>query len=105
MDKEEMLLPYASALLARLRRRTAVATQIGIALTELRPHAPTQLSLFTPPQKIIEDERLQQSLDRLRARFGRECILRGSQLPMHQKQERPWEVSVMGDERIMNNAP
>lgn len=98
MDTEDMLLPYASALLQRLRKRAQSATQIGIALTELQPHALTQLSLFTPPQKIVSDERLQSSLDSLRKRFGREAVIRGSMLPVHRKKERPWDVSVIGDE-------
>ncbi len=98
MNTEEMLLPYALALLEQLRKRTKISTQIGIALTELCPQASVQLSLFTPPQKIVSDERLQSSLDTLRKRFGREVIMRGSMLPVHRKRERPWEESVIGDE-------
>ncbi len=94
---EEMLLPYALSLLQRLTKRHPRATQVGLALTDLTPEGPAQLSLFTPPQKVLADERLQSSLDMLRARFGRECILRGSQLPAHRKRERPWEMSIIED--------
>lgn len=97
MDTEEMLLPYACALLTRLKKRTTTATQIGFALTELCPQASTQLSLFTSPQKTVSDEHLQSSLDSLRKRFGREAVMRGSMLPVHRKKERPWEVSIIGD--------
>jgi DNA polymerase IV len=100
MDTEDMLLPYALALLTRLHKRATASTQIGIALTELCPCAPTQLSLFTPPHKIIEDERLQSSLDSLRKRFGREVIMRGSMLPVHKKRERMWEETVIEDEGL-----
>ncbi len=97
MDTEEMLLPYARTLLERLQKRTVSSTQIGIALTEIRPQAAVQFSLFTPPQKIMEDERLQSSLDELRKRFGREVIMRGGMLPVHRKRERPWEMSMIED--------
>ncbi|TSC58366.1 MAG: DNA polymerase IV [Candidatus Peregrinibacteria bacterium Greene0416_19] len=78
MDTEEELQPYVLRCFERVYRSTVACTQIGIALWRLLPKHATQFSLFGQPQELLKGEQLQQALDTLHERFGRQTITRGS---------------------------
>lgn len=86
-ETEEAILPYARRCFASLHREGQWYTQTGIVLWKLAPLAPVQFSLFVPPECTLKNEDLQASLDKLRHRFGRSVITRGSALlaPQHEK--------------------
>lgn len=89
LDTEEDVTPYARKAFDRLiGKGDGRFTQVGFCLWNLQPKGAAQFSLFEPPKHTMEDEDLQRSLDGLRKRYGREVVMRGSALPVHEKTER-----------------
>ncbi len=74
---EEQILPYIQRCFARIFDEKKKWNQVGMALMHLRAEGPAQYSLFEKPQDLEEDEKLQQSMDSLRSRYGRDVIRRG----------------------------
>lgn len=95
MDTEEDIVPYARKAFDRLRgHKKNSYTQVGFGLWALQPKGADQFSLFEEPRHAMEDEDLQLSLDKLRKRFGREVVIRGSQLPVHKRKKRDLDLSI-----------
>ncbi len=92
MDTEEDITPFARKAFDRLRDHNLLYNQIGFCLWALTLKGAAQFSLFEDPKNSMEDENLQQSLDSLRQKFGREVVIRGSQLPVHKKRTRALEL-------------
>lgn len=89
LDTEEDITPYVRKAFDRLIGRDANRhTQIGFCLWNLQAKGAAQFSLFESPKHTMEDEDLQQSLDTLRKRYGREVVMRGSALPVHERTKR-----------------
>lgn len=91
-DTEEDITPFVRKAFDRLRDHNALYNQVGFCLWALTPKGAKQFSLFEDPKHTVEDEDLQRSLDKLRKRFGREVVIRGSQLPVFRKKERALEL-------------
>ncbi len=95
VESDRTVAEVARALLAELRWARPVAVRlIGIGVTNLVParDAPEQLSLFphdgagaldTPRERLVS-----RTVDELRARFGREAVLRAAQLEALRSDER-----------------
>lgn len=89
LDTEEDIAPYARKAFDRIiGRGDPRHTQVGFALWNLQPKGAAQFSLFEAPERAMEDEHLQRSLDGLRKRYGREVVMRGSALPVHTSSDR-----------------
>lgn len=58
-------------------------SQVGLALYDLKPIAIRQTSLFDDPETIIKEEHLQEAMDALHAKFGRDSLTRGSALAVN----------------------
>ena len=61
--------------------------QIGIALMGLKQPGNTQYSLFDGPNSNNRSENVQKSLDKIRHRYGRDSIFRGSGLSIPRKKK------------------
>lgn len=88
LDTEQQIAPYVRKCFNTLREPGQSYTQAGLALWNLRPQGGLQFSLFEEPRRLVTDEALQSTLDRLRTRFGRDVICRGASLPVS-KPHRP----------------
>jgi DNA polymerase-4 len=81
VESDRVVFPVARALLEDLRRRRRTpARLIGIGVSNLlEGPAPRQMTLFESPEpRETEDDRaLNQAVDRLRGRFGRDAVVPG----------------------------
>jgi hypothetical protein len=94
MDTEEDITPYAKKAFDRLTGKGAPkCTQVGFGLWNLQPKGASQFSLFESPTHALEDEYLQSSMDKLRKKYGREVVIRGSAMPVHHHKERELDLS------------
>jgi nucleotidyltransferase/DNA polymerase involved in DNA repair len=96
MDTEEDIVPFARKAFDRMFDRNMRYTQVGFCLWYLQPKAAEQFSLFESADHALEDEHLQASLDGLRRKFGREVVIRGSQLPVHRPEKRKLDIPTFG---------
>ncbi len=97
MDTEEDITPYVRKAFDRLiGHKPGHYTQVGFCLWNLHPKGASQFSLFEEPRFAMEDEDVQVSLDSLRKKFGREVVIRGSQLPVHKKRKRELNLPTFG---------
>ncbi|PIQ76774.1 hypothetical protein COU78_04245 [Candidatus Peregrinibacteria bacterium CG10_big_fil_rev_8_21_14_0_10_49_24] len=81
MDTEEQILPYVRQCFAHLYAATPRCTQTGLALCGLRPKGALQYSLFEDAVRTGGAEQIQEKLDELHERYGRESVTRGSAMP------------------------
>lgn len=81
-ETEEQLMPALQACFAELWRDRRCCTQAGLVLSELLPAAAQQYSLLEDPSVMEEARSIQGSLDRLRDRYGRDAVVRGSAMPV-----------------------
>lgn len=88
MDTEEQLLPYVRQCFRRLHEETPHCTQTGLALCGLRPKGALQYSLFEDVVQTSGAEKMQEKLDELHERYGRESVTRGSAMP-HKRGGKP----------------
>jgi DNA polymerase V len=94
-DTEGMVAPYVQRCFRSIYQEGMAYTQAGLALWRLSPRGGTQFSLFTPPEAIIKEEDLQETLDEVRARFGRRAIARGSALAAPQQQRPTFGIPIV----------
>ncbi len=92
---EETIAPFVRRLLSELLRRHRSCTQVGLCLWDLHPLGSTQFSLFHDPKETVREEELQKSLDRLRKRFGRNIVMKGSMLPVAKEHDRLLNLSIL----------
>lgn len=78
LSSEERILPYVQRCFAKLYDPNQAFNQVGVLLGHLGPVGPMQFSLFESTQKIEQAEALQESLDAIRDKFGRDSIRRGT---------------------------
>ena len=78
MDTEEQVLPYVLRCFEGLFEPGNDYTQIGLGLYGLHPKTGTQYSLFEEPKNVQEAENMQEAMDTLHARYGREALKRGA---------------------------
>ncbi len=83
LDTEESILPLLRKCFLELRGSVTSFTQAGVGLWYLSPDGSMQFSLFRAPTDTLKEEHLQESLDKLRDRFGRDVIGRGAAVPVH----------------------
>lgn len=81
----EGIIPVAMDCLQALERAGQRWNQLGFGLFGLHAAETEQLSLFARPEDIDRSEALQQAIDALHERFGRESITRAVALPVHHK--------------------
>ncbi len=79
-DTEEQVLPYVHQCFERLYEQGSSYTQIGLGLYGLNPKGGTQYSLFEKPEHTKEVENVQEAMDNLHKKYGRESIKRGAAL-------------------------
>ena len=77
-DTEEQVLPYIHQCFERLYEHGSKYTQVGLGLYGLNPKGGTQYSLFERPENIKEAENIQEAMDNLHKKYGRESIKRGA---------------------------
>lgn len=94
MDTEEAITPIVKRCFQKVLKSRTAYTQVGFGLWDLHPQAPTQFSLFRNPKDIMRSEILQQSLDSLRVRFGRDVVVRGGALPVRKTRKRGLNLPV-----------
>lgn len=79
VESDGVVYPVARELLADLRRkRRTGARLLGVGLSNLTPgHGPSQLAFFADdlPRETERSRRLNQAVDGLRGRFGRDAVL------------------------------
>ncbi len=92
LDTEEAITPIAKRCFEKALKARTNYSQVGFALWDLHPTAPTQFSLFRNPKEIVRSETLQQSLDHLRVRFGRDVVVRGSAMPVRKNRKRALDL-------------
>lgn len=73
-DQDAVLFEHARGILARLLGRREAVRRIGTALSRFHPHTAGQGDLFAPEE---ERDRLYQSLDHIRSRFGHSAVVAG----------------------------
>jgi DNA polymerase-4/DNA polymerase V len=94
LDTEEAITPFARKCFVDMWDAHTPCTQAGFALWNLNPRASKQFSLFRDPRDHMREETLQMSLDELRAKYGRDVVIRGSTLPVHKRRARGLDLSV-----------
>jgi DNA polymerase-4/DNA polymerase V len=77
-DTEEQVLPYVHQCFERLYEQGGSYTQIGLGLYGLNPKGGTQYSLFETPEHTKDVENVQEAMDNLHKKYGRESIKRGA---------------------------
>ncbi len=77
-DTEEQVLPYIQRCFESLFESGNKYTQVGLGLHALNPKSCMQYSLFEEPRMMHEAEGIQQAMDTLHARYGREALKRGA---------------------------
>jgi len=77
-DTEEYVLPYVHRCFDKLYEYGVAYTQIGLGLYGLNPKGGTQYSLFEDMKKVDEAQDVQNAMDTLHKRYGREALKRGS---------------------------
>lgn len=104
MDTEEQVLPYVHRCFEKLYEFGVGYTQVGLGLYGLNPKGGTQYSLFENARKIDEAEDIQEAMDTLHARYGREALKRGSAMPVtsakRQRLNTINENAIFGNTRI-----
>lgn len=69
-------------------------TQVHAALWHLTPKGAEQISLFTDPDLLETEQALQESLDKLHEKFGRNSITRGSAITVKSGTKKHFEFAV-----------
>ncbi len=87
LSTEESILPFLQRCFQDIKTNTLSFTQAGAGLWHLNPEGSTQFSLFRPPQEAIEEKNLQESLDTIRGKYGRDVIGRGTSLSAASRQK------------------
>jgi len=82
MDTEELLLPFIRNAFDEAWQEGFRCTQAGLGLWRLEPSHTAQYSLFEETSVRDEDEELQEHLDEIRLKYGRDAVVRGSALPV-----------------------
>ncbi len=77
MDTEEELLVYARRAFQQVWKRGGMVTQVGLVLNNLTPAGGNQYSLFEEPKKSEQRKSMQEALDDIHERFGRDAVVRG----------------------------
>jgi nucleotidyltransferase/DNA polymerase involved in DNA repair len=91
---EQMLGP-ALAALSSLTWHGKRFNQVGLALYGFAPSDALQQSLFEKAGALDEDERLQEALDSLHSRFGRDSITRATALPVSSGTKKDLDLSIV----------
>lgn len=94
LNTEEALQPFVRRCFSNLCHTKQAYTQTGLALWKLTSGTARQFSLFEEPSKALREESLQDSLDALHERFGRNAITRGSALNVKTGTKRTFEMPV-----------
>jgi hypothetical protein len=74
--------PAVLAALSGLTWHASKYNQVGLALYNFRGADILQGSLFDDTTKVIADEKLQEAMDSLHSRYGRDSITRAAALPV-----------------------
>jgi DNA polymerase-4 len=77
MDTEEELLIYARRTFQKVWKNGNMITQVGLTLSNLSPSGSNQYSLFEGPEKSEQRKNMQEALDSIHNRFGRDAVVRG----------------------------
>ena len=94
LHTEEHLTPYIRRCFQEAWKSQTSFGQVGLALWNLQPSDVTQVSLFQDPTNLQRTEQVQQSLDTIRKRFGRDSISRGASMPANHKEKPGLDVSI-----------
>ncbi len=97
LDTEEALLPFLRSCFDEMMAHPIRCNQTGLFLWSLAPMHARQSSLFEDQMKPESDQRLQQSLDAIRKRHGREIIGRGAAIAAHGDSRPMLALSLYGE--------
>jgi len=81
-DTEDRVLPYIHKLFEKLYEYGTAYTQVGLGLHGLNPKGGVQYSLFENIKKLDQAEDIQNAMDSLHKRYGREALKRAAALPV-----------------------
>ncbi|MBP9773718.1 MAG: DNA polymerase IV [Candidatus Peribacteraceae bacterium] len=96
-ETEDQLRPFVTSCFQSLYQKNRRYTQAGLNLWNLLPTGTKQYSLFQDPSISEKDERMQQALDTLHTRFGRDAITRGAALKVISGTKRDFDLPIYGD--------
>lgn len=91
---EEMSGP-ALASLSALTWHGSRVNQVGLALSGFDVAATRQQSLFDDPKSVMETEKLQETIDTLHQRFGRDSVTRGAALRVSSGTKKDIDFSIV----------
>ncbi len=96
LQTEEQIRPYVESCFQSMYEKGMTCTQTGLALWNLVPSGAQQCSLFEDSASSLRDEKVQQALDALHERFGRDAITHGSALAVKSGTRRGFGTSEVG---------
>jgi hypothetical protein len=70
--------------------------QVGLALYGFKPADSPQQSLFEDPEKALAGERLQQAMDGLHSKYGRDSVTHASALPVNTGTVKELNLPIVG---------
>ncbi|TSC60102.1 MAG: DNA polymerase IV [Candidatus Peregrinibacteria bacterium Greene0416_62] len=96
MDTEEELLVYARRTFHQVWKQGGCYTQVGLALCNLTPAGGNQYSLFEQMEKAQQRKNIQEALDDIHERFGRDSVVRGPAIVLGRERKKR-ERTMVGD--------
>lgn len=99
---EDELLPYIRKCFLRAYQKGTYYTQVGLGLMDLRPKTLPQYSLFESPVQLEKCEQVQQALDSVHQRYGRDAVVRGSAMNIYRKNKDILQPTMYGEVLSVN---
>ena len=92
-DTESALQAVLEECFAEIYRPGTAYTQVHAALWHLTPKGAEQISLFAEPDQLETEQALQESLDKLHEKFGRNSITKGSAMSVKSGTKKHFEFA------------
>lgn len=92
----EQLLGPALAALSGITWHSTRFNQVGLVLYGLKPAGTPQQSLFEDPLEALADERLQEAMDSLHGKYGRDSITRAAALAVNSGTVKGLDLPIVG---------
>lgn len=94
-DVEQDLIPFVRHCFLEAKKPGKRYTQVGLALSELTLGGTTQYSLFRTPENTKRMQNLQECLDVLRTRYGKDIVLPGGAMPVMDHERPGLEITMI----------
>lgn len=92
-DTESALRDVLEECFTQIYQTGTAYTQVHAALWHLAPKGAEQISLFAEPEQLETEQALQESLDKLHEKFGRNSITRGSAMTVRSGTKKHFEFA------------